>query len=651
MPTTTGSQGATGRGKLVRQRPAPINLAHAGGGAAGPGGGSRLKKPGFARGAGGPGGGLSAVGSRANVQIGTGTLPGGPNSAFHGERTGGQTAATVASKRVLLGATAPAPPVPSLFAAAAGAAPSPEAALAVQQLQEAGFNLDQEALLGFSVAGSDAAAAAAAAGETLTSEGGHQAPAAHTEDDEAPSPQHRTQKHATISFGPADGHGERSPTRERDVERGPPSEGVWPATAASRGVRRVIGYRDIVGGGAGAGDTAGADSGTPGDSVAGFPEVGEGESSPGKAEKAASEKTVQPRTDVLDDGTIVVRNGAGQRGAHVTLGEQADQGTTLLFDNSRYSSSITDDSRMQSQSMNLNDSLSKYGGSGEDAYLAGLGVPASLRKGMVQSSEPVPGRTLTLKLLKNRVMKNRSGASVGGALPSDSSSSHSGGAAVKSWMRNITHLHLESCLPQPGLVRLGETFAENLPNIKVLYAYENALGGAGAVADQSDKEQKTDESETEKQEQDEKNQNQNPNLPIGDLDTLPSKVESLYLQDNRIRRCDNWLHPLSLLRVLNLAGNQLESFNVPPSAPCAQYLEEVHLARNPRLSLNLLKSLNGPPLREGERPPPPSIDLSGCVMSLQFLDLSKFCSPRGAVGVSVVPSEFICTIHYSKFHP
>ncbi|CAD7922697.1 unnamed protein product [Amoebophrya sp. A120] len=93
--------------------------------------------------------------------------------------------------------------------------------------------------------------------------------------------------------------------------------------------------------------------------------------------------------------------------------------------------------------------------------------------------QPIDARTLTMSMLKKRVNTVKRGKD----------------ESVKGWLRRISHLHLEEL----GITRFGESFAEQLPNVRVLYAYENAL------------------------------------LRV---DVLPLKLELLYLQHNDLYRFD-----------------------------------------------------------------------------------------------------------------
>ncbi|CAD7956282.1 unnamed protein product [Amoebophrya sp. A25] len=84
-------------------------------------------------------------------------------------------------------------------------------------------------------------------------------------------------------------------------------------------------------------------------------------------------------------------------------------------------------------------------------------------------------RTLTMSMLRKRVNSVKRGKD----------------ESVKSWMKKITHLHLEEL----DITRWGQTFGANVPNLKVLYCYDNALS---------------------------------------QVDPLPLKVELLYLQNNAL---------------------------------------------------------------------------------------------------------------------
>eukprot|EP00392_Amoebophrya_sp_AT5.2_P016401 g16662.t1 len=169
-------------------------------------------------------------------------------------------------------------------------------------------------------------------------------------------------------------------------------------------------------------------------------------------------------------------------------------------------------------------------------------------------------KTLTMSMLKKRVTSVRRGKE----------------ETPKQWMRRITHLHLEEL----EITRLGESFSAQLPNLKVLYAYDNQLQR---------------------------------------VDVLPVKLELLYLQNNdlytfrwskiflsknQLAAQAEQLQEVSSLRTLNLANNKLEEFHLSADdlgEVAANHLSWLSLKHNP-----FLKSLT----------------LSGVAHSLEVLDVT-----------------------------
>lgn len=133
---------------------------------------------------------------------------------------------------------------------------------------------------------------------------------------------------------------------------------------------------------------------------------------------------------------------------------------------------------------------------------------------------------------------------------------------AKDWMRKVSHIHLEEL----GITHLGQSFGTHLEGLKVLYGYENRLV---------------------------------------EIETLPPKLEALYLQTNLIRSVDvELLQSLRCLKILNLSNNLLTT-NVganPLEIVGLDALEEVNLSKNPGLSRMVLEGC--PFVR--------TLDLSGC---------------------------------------